>query len=298
MKSLIGRLASMVLLSALNILPVFAHAAVLNFDDHLPNQSLENGYGELNWHNFNVADTSQFVSEPNSGYVKGLISPTNVIFNSSVTAAEFYKSTPFTFNSIYLTAAWNNQLIVEVTGYRGAQQVAFKTLTLDPYSSTLVIFNWVDVDRVSFVSSGGTNAGVGGSGTQFVADNLIINESFVSPYTFSGFQSPVNSSPVVNLGRAGRVYPIKWQLKDTDNAFVSDLAAIQSIRYMSTQCGAFAADPVDALEATGTGDTLLRYDDATNQYIYNWKTPAPGCYTLFLTLNTGQAFTAYFNLGK
>lgn len=128
--------------------------------------------------------------------------------------------------------------------------------------------------------------------------SLAANLAAPSRYTFSGFLEPVNNPGVLNLGKAGRTYPFKWQLKDASDAFITRLSVVSSITSKAVQCGAFSPFPVNSLETESAGASELRFDATSNLYIYNWKAPSPGCYSFFVTLDNGQVLLAYFYFVK
>jgi hypothetical protein len=155
---------------------------------------------------------------------------------------------------------------------------------------------------VNFVGAGACNLQAAvAAGTNYLAATGATQSVTVTPsYTFIGFLAPVYNPTIVNKGKAGRTYPIKWQLKDNAGNFVSDLSAIKSITYVVVPADTFSDNPVGTIvDTAATGGTSLRYDSTTNQFIYNWSTPGVAqSYVLTVTLKDGSAHTAYFNLTK
>jgi len=121
-------------------------------------------------------------------------------------------------------------------------------------------------------------------------------------YDFSGtggFQAPIANVPAVNVANAGRTIPIKWQLRDAGGAFVTDVSVVSGLLVMPMPCGTLATDFDNAVAADTSGSSGLRYDTATDQFIFNWstsKTMAGNCYALALQLDDGSEYPAYFRL--
>jgi hypothetical protein len=161
----------------------------------------------------------------------------------------------------------------------------------------------VKIDKTAPVVTGGTPTGVGSftatcSGTTDNAGNTTppVSATYTVNYTLSAFMAPVKNPTTINTVKAGRAYPIKFQLTNASGRFITNLAAVKSITYQSTSCASFMSNPSDPRQTTATGNSGLQYDSAANQFIHVWATPsAPGCYILFVSLDSGQVFPANFN---
>jgi hypothetical protein len=151
-----------------------------------------------------------------------------------------------------------------------------------------------------FASGGGGGSGFGPAGTVFQTGVRAgvgqVTVTYSLGYTFSGFLAPVDNAPTLNTGKAGRTYAVKWRLTDAAGAPVSAPSAVASVAVQGTDCNTLGTTTAP-LEAEAAGDSVLRYDAAAGQYVYTWKTPgAAGCYTLVLTLDSGQTQRAFFQL--
>ena len=119
-------------------------------------------------------------------------------------------------------------------------------------------------------------------------------------YNFIGFLPPVDNPKVVNVAKAGRTFPIKWQLKDYNGNYTSSLIVVLHNPLHYYQSGSSPTIWDDAL-SPGSGAAGLRYDSTSNQYIFNWQTSTSfvgKSYELLLELDDGSVHNVLFRFTK
>ena len=147
-----------------------ASARLVTFDLIKAGGEIPTGWASFDWSaNFDWLNAAKYT--PVSGYQYGMVSSPNVAYNGYGDNVSFRRNTPFEIVSFDLTGAWRNGLEVTVTGFRKGVQVDSTTFTVNSTGPTLETLNW-DVNSVTFHSFGGTDAGYGANGNQFVLDNL------------------------------------------------------------------------------------------------------------------------------
>jgi len=89
-------------------------------------------------------------------------------------------TSPFTLFSGQFTAAWNDNLHLDVVGVVGGVPTYFASFILSATSPMLLTFNWANLDYATFTSSGGTHHdGYSFIGEQFALDDLVIGTNAV-----------------------------------------------------------------------------------------------------------------------
>jgi hypothetical protein len=158
-----------------------AGTEVLTFDDlPVPGYAffgvavVPNGYGSLVWDNFSYLDSTQV--EGLNGYLNGTVSGQQLAFNGQgALPASISDPTPFNVNAVYMTAAWDITLSVEVVGSRNGTVMYDRTFDVVDTGPTLFSLNYLNVDRVQFISLSGTrDFAFQGQGDEFAIDNLSV----------------------------------------------------------------------------------------------------------------------------
>lgn len=114
-----------------------------------------------------------------------------------------------------------------------------------------------------------------------------------SGYNFSGFMTPVDAAPALNVMTAGRAVPMQFSLGGDFGLDVMSAGSPTSVP-VTCETGAVLAE----VETTSTaGSSSLSYDAAKGTYTYVWKTDkawANSCRMFRLTLDNGTVHAALF----
>jgi len=116
-------------------------------------------------------------------------------------------------------------------------------------------------------------------------------------YGFEGFFPPVDNPTVVNTGKAGRTFPMKWKLPLCAGGYVSSLTAVTNLTYRPIACNNFLPQDPMPTDADTSGSSGLHYDSGANQYIFTWQTASSfvnKCYEFRVDFNNGTYRTALF----
>ena len=180
-------------ISALLLSPwATATANVITFEDvpgALLGQTLgtiPDGYKGFAWSSFGFMDGAAL--NPGSGYEFGTVSGSYIAFNEFADVATVNDSL-FTFEEVWLTAAWNDGLSITIEGLQLGNTLFSTTVQVDHFFPVLFQFDWIGINELQFTSSGGINAGLGGSGAHFAMDD----------FTFTPLPEPP-AAPLAGVG--------------------------------------------------------------------------------------------------
>jgi len=117
----------------------------------------------------------------------------------------------------------------------------------------------------------------------------------VVAWTLKGFYPPVDMG-IHNTMKAGQTVPLKFEIFKTVSG--TELTDTSVIKTFTQKINCTTTGGVDAIEEFATGNTALRYDTTSGQFIFNWKSlKTPGtCYRDTMTTQDGSSISADFTL--
>ncbi|MFN8483100.1 MAG: hypothetical protein U0768_08635 [Anaerolineae bacterium] len=159
------------------------------------------------------------------------------------------------------------------------------------------------------VNSGGSisTAAVGPRTFKVAASDNANNQSgkavrYTVGYAIS-YASPTVAPPAVNniiaLGIGLGHTSVKWKVTDAAGQAISAAGTVTGISYKlnssSAACSSFTTDPAGATAASISG-TNPRYNAGQRAWAYTWSLPGRGCYSLFISLNSGQVIPVFYHV--
>jgi hypothetical protein len=180
-------IAAMMGLAVLLLSSGDALADVLSFEDltlaYYYGTAVPHSYHGLQWDNWYGANIPLYFRDfgvSGGAYPNALVSGNWVAYDGGANppAQISLSEGTFNLNSVYMTAAWNDGLQVEVQGFVGAKLAYDNSYTLNTSGPTLLTLDYRGVSMVNFIPSGGipnpVYASGGGGGENFAVDNLNI----------------------------------------------------------------------------------------------------------------------------
>lgn len=155
-------------------------AAVITFDD-LPateKDAIPDGYQGFNWGASHMVNVNYFHKDmlPGTGFESGVVSGDYAAFNFLATTS-IISGEQFDFNGAYLTAAWNDGLNIQVTGFLNNLALFSQTVVVNTQHAQWFDFDFLGINSLSLRAWGGTSTDGTLGNDFFVMDNFTINES-------------------------------------------------------------------------------------------------------------------------
>jgi hypothetical protein len=216
-------------------------------------------------------DASQFLNDANFGGT--------VLFelqDGSSTTVASVSDTSATWNSG--TEKWDFSASLDLTGVAAGSYTLKATFTPSASSPAAATYYNGSSDSDSFEVTSAQNNNI------------------------NGFYQPIQNH-VRNGAKAGSTIPLKFNVCEgeyvsgiCDGTNVTDTSVVTALVQKYTCSSGTEVDMLTTDELS-SGNTSLRYDSTSQQFVFNWKTPkSPGCYRVTLTIEGGEYVSADFEL--